>query len=276
MTLESERKEALDEKARQIRINSLKAITNAASGHPGGSLSCADILSVLYFDVMKHNPSNPGDPNRDYLIVSKGHASAAVYSALGLAGYFNLDEFVSSFRRLNSKFQGHIDRLKVPGVEISTGSLGQGLSMACGIALSLKLNKKENKVFVLMSDGELQEGQSWEAFMSCAHYELANLTVIIDRNKLQLDGQTEKTMALEPLKDKLLAFGWNVYEADGHSTKDLSLVLKQCARCENKTKPSVIIANTTKGKGVSFMENLVKWHGSPPSKDELEKALLEL
>ena len=276
MTLESERKEALDEKARQIRINSLKAITNAASGHPGGSLSCADILSVLYFDVMKHNPSNPSDPGRDYLIISKGHSSAAVYSALGLAGYFNLNEFVSSFRRLNSKFQGHIDRLKVPGVEISTGSLGQGLSMACGIALSLKLDKKENKVFVLMSDGELQEGQSWEAFMSCAHYKLANLTVIIDRNRLQLDGQTEKTMALEPLKDKLLAFGWNVYEADGHNTEDLSLVLKQCTTCENKSKPSVIIASTTKGKGVSFMENLVKWHGSPPSKDELEKALLEL
>jgi transketolase len=269
--------QSLSQIAQEIRSLALKAITNANSGHPGGSLSVADILAVLYFDILKHNPQNPNWDERDYLIISKGHASPAVYAVLALAGYFSADEFVNTFRKINSKFQGHIDRLKVPGVEASTGSLGHGLSIANGVALGLRLKAdSKNKVYALLSDGELQEGQNWEAIMAASHYKLGNLTAIIDRNRLQLDGMTEKTMALEPLPEKFKAFGWLVKEVDGHNIEALQNVLKESSQRDNTAQPLVIIANTIKGKGVSFMENQVKWHGTAPKKEELEKALLEL
>jgi transketolase len=268
---------SLSQTAQEIRGLALKAITNASSGHPGGSLSIADILAVLYFGILKHDSKNPNWEERDRLIISKGHASPAVYAVLALAGYFPADEFINTFRKINSKFQGHIDRLKVPGVEASTGSLGHGLSIANGVALGLRLKPdSKNKVYALLSDGELQEGQNWEAIMAASHYKLGNLTVIIDRNRLQLDGMTEKTMALEPLAEKFEAFGWLVKEIDGHNIEALQNVFKESSQRDNTAQPLVIIANTIKGKGISFMENQVKWHGTSPKKEELEKALLEL
>lgn len=263
-------------KAKEIRKIALKAIAGANSGHPGGSLSIADILTVLYFDVMKHDPKNPQWEGRDRLIISKGHASPGVYGALAVAGYFPADELIATFRKIKTKFQGHIDRLKVPGVEVSTGSLGHGLSVANGVALGLRLNQSTNKVYALLSDGELQEGQSWEAIMAAAHFKLGNLTAIVDRNRIQLDGYTEKTMALEPLADKFIAFGWDVKVIDGHNFDEIKGAIQSGSQRELFAKPLVIIANTIKGKGVSFMEDQVKWHGVAPKADELEKALAEL
>jgi len=267
----------IKEKALKIRANSLKMIHAANSGHPGGSLSIADILSVLYFGGhLRHNSLNPSWEGRDILVVSKGHSSPAVYSALALAGFFSLEDTLS-FRKLGSKFQGHIDSLKVAGVEMSTGSLGQGLSNALGFALAAKLDKSDRKVFAILSDGELQEGQCWEAFMACAHYNASNLIAIIDRNRIQLDGFTESTMALDPLDAKLKAFNWNVISIDGHSPEELDSTLREAYEVSSRTnKPFAIIANTIKGKGVSFMENEVSWHGVAPSTADLEKALKEL
>lgn len=267
----------IKEKALAIRSNSLKMIHAAKSGHPGGSLSIADILAVLYFGShLRFNPKNPSDAARDVLVVSKGHASPAIYSALGLAEYYDLTETIS-FRQLGSKFQGHIDSLKVPGVEMSTGSLGHGLSNALGFALAARLDNSDRKVFALLSDGELQEGQCWEAFMAAAHYKLNNLIVIIDRNRIQLDGWTETTMALDSLSDKLKAFNWNIAEIDGHDVEALDSTLKEAYRISKETaRPFAIIANTIKGKGVSFMENEVAWHGVAPNDADLERALTEL
>lgn len=268
--------EKLHQLAQEIRKNALKAINNANSGHPGGSLSLADILSVLYFDLLKHDPQNPFSKERDRVVISKGHASPAIYATLGLAGYFDTEEFISTFRKINSKFQGHIDRLKVLGVEVSTGSLGHGLSVANGIALGLRLDNSDSHVYALMSDGELQEGQCWEAAMTAAHYKIGNLTAIVDRNRIQLDGWTEQTMALEPLADKFIAFGWTVEIIDGHNISEIKKAIQKSWQREKLDKPFVIIANTIKGKGVSFMEDQVKWHGVSPKADELEKALIEL
>ncbi|HEY9886445.1 MAG TPA: transketolase [Vampirovibrionales bacterium] len=266
----------LQAKASSIRQLALKAITNANSGHPGGSLSLAEILTVLYFSVLKHDPKNPNWEERDRLIISKGHASPGIYGALATAGYFEAEEFINTFRKINSKFQGHIDRLKVPGVEVSTGSLGHGLSVANGVALGLRLDKKDSRVFAILSDGELQEGQIWEATMAAAHYKLGNLTAIIDRNGIQLDGRTEDTMALNPLKEKFEAFGWTVEELDGHCLETLNTALLNSKKRELKAKPHLIIAKTVKGKGISFMEDQVSWHGVAPKPEELEKALAEL
>jgi transketolase len=265
------------EKALEIRANSLKMIHAAKSGHPGGSLSIADILSVLYFGGhLKHNLLDSHDPERDILVISKGHASPAVYSALALANFYPIADTMS-FRQLGSKFQGHIDSLKVPGVEMSTGSLGHGLSNALGFALAAKLDKSQRKVFAILSDGELQEGQCWEAFMACAHYKTDNLIAIIDRNRIQLDGATETTMALDPLEDKLKAFNWKTVTIDGHNLEELDQALKQAYQTSKEThKPFAIIANTIKGKGISLMENAVGWHGVAPSDTDLEKALVEL
>ncbi|MFN5538666.1 MAG: transketolase [Candidatus Melainabacteria bacterium] len=268
--------EKLHQLAQEIRKNALKAINNANSGHPGGSLSLADILSVLYFDLLKHDSQNPFWKERDRVVISKGHASPAIYATLGLAGYFDTEEFISTFRKINSKFQGHIDRLKVLGVEVSTGSLGHGLSVANGIALGLRLDNSDSHVYALMSDGELQEGQCWEAAMTAAHYKIGNLTAIVDRNRIQLDGWTEQTMALEPLADKFIAFGWTVEIIDGHNISEIKKAIQKSWQREKLDKPFVIIANTIKGKGVSFMEDQVKWHGVSPKADELEKALIEL
>jgi len=269
-------KELVNQKAQEIRINSLKMIHAANSGHPGGSLSISDILSVLYFgDHLYFNNKNANDPDRDVLVISKGHASPAVYSCLALAGFFPIEETMS-FRKINSKFQGHIDRMKVPGVEMSTGSLGHGLSNALGFALAAKLDKSNRKIFAILSDGELQEGSCWEAFMAAAHYQASNLITFIDRNRIQLDGWTEKTMALNPLADKFKAFNWEVLEIDGHDSNAINDSLHQAYKLRSGSKPIVIIANTFKGKGVSFMEDQVKWHGVAPKQEDLDKALVEL
>lgn len=274
-TLTEEKKNTIIDNAKTIRKNALRAINSANSGHPGGSLSSADILSVLYFGVMNYSANNPKDPNRDYLIVSKGHISPAMYSIMGLIGYIDSEEFIKNFRQVNQQFQGHIDRLKVPGIEVSTGSLGQGLSVAGGVAMGLKTQNKNNHVFALLSDGELQEGQTWEALMSSAHYKLNNLTVIVDRNRLQLDGRTEETMQLESLVNKFQAFNWEVKEIDGHNINELYNTLSS-AKNNSREKPLIILANTIKGKGVSYMEDQVGWHGKAPNDEQLEQALQEL
>ncbi|MDJ0625592.1 MAG: transketolase [Candidatus Caenarcaniphilales bacterium] len=268
--------EKLQETANEIRKLALRAITKANSGHPGGSLSLTDILTVLYFNLLKHDPKNPNWEERDRVIISKGHASPGIYAALSLAGYFEPEEFVNTFRQVRSKFQGHIDRLKVPGVEVSTGSLGHGLSIANGVALGLRLESKKNKVYALLSDGELQEGQIWEAVMASAHYKLGNLTAIVDRNRIQLDGWTEETMALNPLADKFKAFGWEVKEIDGHNFSEIIDSIQSGSQRDLTDKPLLILANTIKGKGVSFMEDKVAWHGVAPKPEELEAALAEL
>lgn len=266
-------KELVEKKAQEIRSNSLKMIHAAASGHPGGSLSISDILATLYFGGhLRHDPQNPEDPNRDILVVSKGHSSPAVYSALALAGFFPIEDTLS-FRSLGSNFQGHIDRMRVPGVEMSTGSLGHGLSNALGLALAAKLDKTDRKVFAILSDGELQEGSTWEALMAAAHFKTNNLTCIVDRNRIQLDGWTEKTMGLDPLADKFRAFNWEVVEINGHDLVQVDIALAKAAKQE---KPLLILAQTVKGKGVSFMEDEVGWHGVAPKDEDLEKALQEL
>jgi transketolase len=269
-------KELVKSKATEIRKNSLKMVHAAASGHPGGSLSIADILSVLYFGAqLKHSPNNPEADDRDILVVSKGHSSPAVYSALGLAGFFPVEDTLS-FRRLGSQFQGHIDRMKVPGVEMSTGSLGHGLSNALGIALASKLNNNPRTVYAILSDGELQEGSSWEAIMACAHYQASNLICFIDRNRIQLDGWTETTMALHPIAEKFNAFNWHVIEIDGHDHVQINNAINEAKSLAKGDKPICILAQTIKGKGVSFMEDNVAWHGVAPKDADLEKALAEL
>lgn len=263
------------EKAKLIRVNSLKMIHAAKSGHPGGSLSIADILSVLYFgNQLKHDSSKPELKDRDVLVVSKGHSSPAVYSALGLAGFFNIEDTMS-FRQIGSRFQGHIDRMRVPGVEMSTGSLGHGLSNALGIALAAKLDSNKKHIFAILSDGELQEGSNWEAIMAAAHFKADNLIAILDRNRIQLDGWTETTMGLNPIKEKLEAFNWDVIEINGHDVNAINEAIDQ-AKASTSGKPQFILANTIKGKGVSFMEDQVGWHGVAPNDEDLEKALKEL
>ena len=265
----------IEEKAKAIRVNSLKMIHAAKSGHPGGSLSIADMLSVLYFGgQLKHDPSNPEMQDRDILVVSKGHSSPAVYSVLALAGFYNIEDTMS-FRQLGSNFQGHIDRMRVPGVEMSTGSLGHGLSNALGMALAAKLDKNSKTIFAILSDGEMQEGSNWEAIMAAAHFKADNLIAILDRNRIQLDGWTEKTMGLEPIKEKLEAFNWEVQEINGHDIVAINSAINN-AKESSSDKPKFIIANTVKGKGVSFMEDEVAWHGVAPKDEDLAKALEEL
>ncbi len=251
-------------------------IHGAKSGHPGGSLSCVEILSVLYNKVMFVPPEwkkSPDFQKRDRFILSKGHASAALYSTLANKGFFAHDELFT-FRKLASRLQGHPStRLGLEGIEVSTGSLGQGLSIAVGIALALKLNANSAKVFVLLGDGEMQEGSVWEALMSASHKKLDNLIIVIDRNKLQIDGDTDDVKSLEPLDKKLQAFGWECMEVDGHNEDELENAFNVA---KSSGVPFAIIANTLKGKGVSFMENNVGWHGKAPNDDELKRALEEL
>jgi len=266
--------ESLKEICRYNRCNTIKTIHNAKSGHPGGSLSAIDIMTVLYEKVMVNNPKwDKADDfdKRDRFVLSKGHASAGYYSVLAKRGYFPEDE-LNGFRKINRLLQGHPNN-HIPGVEVPTGSLGQGLSMACGIAMALKLDKKSSHVFVLMGDGELQEGSCFEAFMSAPFRKLNNLTVIIDRNNLQIDGSTDKIKDLEPLDKKLEAFNWKVVKIDGHNLEEIYEALTASKKSD---KPTVIIAKTVKGKGVSFMENECGWHGKSPSDDECKQALEEL
>ncbi|MCL2032348.1 MAG: transketolase [Methanomassiliicoccaceae archaeon] len=266
-------KEELESKANILRRDVIEATSKAGSGHPGGSLSSADLMAVLYFSVMNHDPADPEWEDRDRFILSKGHAAPILYAALAESGYFPKEE-LQTLRKIGSNLQGHPVRGKVPGVEMSTGSLGQGLSMACGMALAGKLDKKEYKVFCLLGDGELQSGQNWEAAMLARHYQLNNLIAFVDRNQLQITGGTECTMSLFPLQDKWRAFGWNVIIIDGHS---LPQILEACSKAKrSETNPTAIIMNTVKGKGVSFMENNCDFHGKACKTDEEDKALKEL
>jgi len=258
--------------ADKIRIHIIEMTCEAKSGHPGGSMSSADLFAALYFNVLNHNPQEPDRNERDRFVLSKGHAAPALYASLAESGYFPVEELLT-LRKLGSRLQGHPVRGKLPGIEMSTGSLGQGLSMSCGIALAAKLDKNDARVYCLLGDGELQSGQNWEAMMLASHYNLDNLTVFIDRNRLQIMGDTEKTMSIDPLMKKLKAFGFDVVSIDGHNVKK---IIGACGKAKRSKRPTAIILNTIKGKGVSFMENNPDFHGRPCTPDEKAKALKEL
>ncbi|RLJ03109.1 MAG: transketolase [Candidatus Aenigmatarchaeota archaeon] len=268
-----ERIKELEEKAKIVRRHIIQMIHDAGSGHPGGSLSATDIMVALYFEVMNHKPGNIKWSDRDRFVLSKGHAAPALYACLAEAGYFPVAE-LKTLRVIGSRLQGHPDMTKTPGVEASTGSEGQGLSMGLGMALAGKLDRKKFTTFVMLGDGELNCGQCWEAAMSAAFFKVDNLIAIVDRNKLQLDGPTNKIMCIEPLADKWKAFGWDVIEINGHSFQEILDALKHAK--ETKGIPSVIIANTVKGKGVSFMEGVVGFHGKAPDAEQYKKAMEEL
>lgn len=263
----------LEQAARHLRIEILKMLNLARSGHTGGSLSAIDVLTVLFFHRMRHDPSNPAWEDRDRFVLSKGHAAPALYACLAEAGYFPLDD-LKTLRRLGSHLQGHPDMNKTPGVEVCTGSLGQGLSQAVGLALAGRLKGKSSRVYSLLGDGEVQEGQIWEATMAAAHYKLDNLCVILDHNGLQIDGEVAKVMAVEPLGPKFLAFNWHVLEVDGHDIQAINRALDDAEKTEGQ--PTMVIARTVKGKGVPFFEHKASYHGVPPSDEELQMALEEL
>jgi len=263
----------LNDIARDIRRDIVKTIGSAQVGHIGGSLSAVDILTALYFHILRIDPHNPQWEERDRFILSKGHGAAALYSTLAKRGYFS-SKLLDTFGKINSRLQVHPDMHKVPGIEISTGALGQGLSVAIGMALGAKLEHKDIRVYVLIGDGESQEGQIWEGAMSAAHYKLSNLTAILDYNRVQLLGPVSEVMEVSPLADKWRTFGWEVIEVDGHNISQIIESLEKTKKIKNK--PSIIIAHTIKGKGVSFMEGKASWHGKAPNKEEMEKALKEL
>jgi transketolase len=259
--------------AKKIRRNILTMISHAKSGHPGGSLSAVEILVTLYFDTMKHDPKNPEWEDRDRFILSKGHAAPVLYCAMAECGYVPEGQ-LNTLRQDGSIYQGHPDRRFIPALEASTGSLGQGLSLALGMGLAARLDGRSHRTYVMLGDGEIQEGQIWEAAMFGAFHKVDNVVAIVDYNKIQLDGYVKDIMDLEPLAAKWRSFGWNAITIDGHNIPAVQKAFADAATA--KGKPTVIIANTVKGKGVSFMENLPKWHGVAPSPEELEVALKEL
>lgn len=260
--------------AKHIRENILVALTEAGSGHTGGSLDLVDIFTVLYFNHLRHNPKNPQWEGRDKVILSIGHTAPVLYATLAAAGYFPEEELMT-LRKLGSRLQGHPSyEFRLPGVESSSGSLGQGLGVAMGMAMAAKMDGKSNRVFCIMGDGEQQEGSVWESAMAAAHHKLDNLCAIIDRNRLQIDGETEQVMAIDPLRDKWLAFGWHAIEIDGHDLNQIKMALNMADLTQGK--PTVIIANTIMGKGVKSIENNNKWHGKVPTKEELPVFLNEL
>jgi len=263
----------LEDIAREIRCSILTMVSEAGVGHIGGSLSITDILVALYFKVLKINPRDPGWPDRDRLVMSKGHGAAAIYSTLAEKGFFPKEE-LKTFGLINSNLQVHPDKNKVPGIEASTGALGQGLSIGLGMALAARLNKKDYYTFVILGDGEIQEGQVWEAAMFASHYRIDNLTAILDYNNVQLMGNVSEIMEIAPVAEKWSSFGWEVLEIDGHNFNQIIESLYKAK--EVKGKPTIIIANTTKGKGVSFMQNTCKWHGSVPTQEEYIKAMAEV
>ena len=263
---------ALKKMADRIRMHVIEMTSAAGSGHPGGSLSSAELFSVLYFHVLRHDPKDPEWSDRDRFVLSKGHVAPALYATLAESGYFSTDELLT-LRKIGSRLQGHPAKGKLPGIEASTGSLGQGLSMSCGMALAAKIDKKDIRVYCLLGDGELQSGQNWEAMMLASHYKLNNLTIFIDRNRLQIMGNTEKTLSVDPLAAKLKAFGFRVQSIDGH---DVKKILKACGKVGSSKIPTAIILNTVKGKGVSFMENNPEFHGRSCKPDEKEQALKEI
>lgn len=273
MEHEDELTKEFETKSNLIRQHIIKMVFSAGSGHPGGSLSATDILIALYFHVLKVDPKKIDWEDRDRFVLSKGHAAPALYATLAEKGFFPVDELLT-LRKLGSKLQGHPDMRKTPGVEASTGSEGQGLSIAVGMGLAAKLDRKLYSVYVMLGDGEMDCGQTWEAAMSASHYKLDNITAIVDRNKLQLDGPTEQIMSIEPLADKWKAFGWHVTEINGHNFKEIIGAIDKAK--EVKGKPTVIIAHTVKGKGVSFMEGSVGFHGKAPGKEQFEIAMKEL
>lgn len=263
----------LQEIAKVIRKDIVTMLTESASGHPGGSLSAVEILTTLYFNEMNINPEKPRDPERDRFVLSKGHAAPVLYSALARRGFFNVDE-LHTLRKIGSMLQGHPNMNDVPGVDMSTGSLGQGISVAVGMALAGKCDNKSYRVYSLLGDGELEEGQVWEAAMCAAHYKLDNLTAFIDSNGLQIDGKCEDVMNPGPIDQKFKAFGWHVIEIDGH---DLEAIQKAIDEAKNtKGQPTAVVCHTVKGKGVSFMENQAGWHGTAPSKEQCEIAIKEI
>ncbi|GAB4406457.1 MAG: transketolase [Thermodesulfovibrionales bacterium] len=263
----------LTERAREVRIEILKMLTEAGSGHTGGSLSAADIVTALYFYKMRHRPDDPEWRERDRFILSKGHAAPLLYAALALTGYFDRG-LLKTLRKIDSPLQGHPSSKMLKGVEVSTGSLGQGLSIANGMALGLRMDGLGSRVYCLLGDGELEEGQVWEAAMTAAHYRLDNLCAIIDNNGLQIDGFCCDVMNIEPITEKWDAFGWNVFDIDGHNMEQIVAALDEAERV--KGKPTVIVARTVKGKGVSFFEGKAEYHGIAPTGEELERALKEL
>ena len=263
----------LEKTAYKIRKHALEAVYSASSGHPGGSLSIADILSVLYFDEMNVDVKNPKDENRDRFVLSKGHCAPALYGALAEKGFFPVED-IKTFRRIDSYLQGHPDMKGVPGVDMSTGSLGQGVCAANGMALAGKLDKKDYRVYAILGDGELEEGQVWEAAMFAPHYKLDNITIFVDFNGLQIDGDISKVMSPLPIDEKFKAFGWNVVVIDAHNYDEIKEAIKVAK--STKGKPTAVIAKSVKGKGVSFMENEASWHGAAPNKEQYEQAVSEL
>lgn len=259
--------------AYQARKTALTGIYNAQSGHPGGSLSICDILSVLYFEVMNVDPANPKMEDRDRFVLSKGHCAPALYAMLAEKGFFPASD-VHTLRQTSSYIQGHPDMKGIPGIDMSTGSLGQGISAANGMALAGKLKDKDYRVYTILGDGELEEGQVWEAAMFAAHYKLDNLTAFVDNNGLQIDGKITDVMNSEPIDEKFRAFGWNVIVIDAHDYDEILEAVNEAK--ETKGKPTMIVAKSVKGKGVSFMENNPAWHGAAPKKDDYDKAIAEL
>ena len=266
-------KAELEKTACKVRQDIIKCLHEAGSGHPGGSLSCADIITAIYFEKMNIDPKDPEMKGRDKFVLSKGHAAPALYSVLAERGFYDPAE-LQTLRKVGSRFQGHPNMNYVPGVEMSTGSLGQGFSTAVGMALASKMDQDGARIYTIMGDGEQQEGIIWEAAMAAAHYKLDNITAFVDWNGLQIDGPNDEVMTIKPIDEKYSGFGWHVIQCDGHDMED---ILKAMDEAETiKGKPTVIIAKTVKGKGVSFMENQVSWHGTAPNDEEYEKAMAEL
>lgn len=268
--------QALDKLARQagvLRRHVIRMLGEAGSGHPGGSLSATDIMTVLYWHEMNTDPTKPDWPDRDRFVLSKGHAAPILYACLAEKGYFSVDE-LKTLRKLGSNLQGHPDSSKTPGVEVPTGSLGQGLSMGNGMALAAKMDGRDYRVYVLLGDGEVEEGMVWEAAMTSAHYQLDNLVAIVDNNNLQIDGDVRDVMGIKDLAQRFRSFGWATIDIDGHDYSQIVSAFRLARG--TKGKPTAIIAHTVKGKGVSFMENQVGWHGSAPSQEQVEAALAEL
>ena len=259
--------------ANNIRIGAIEAVYSASSGHPGGSLSIADVLAYLYFEELNIDPSDPKKADRDRFVLSKGHTTPGLYAALAERGFFP-KESLKTFRQIDSNLQGHPDMKGTPGVDMTTGSLGLGFSAACGMALGSRVAGRSNRVYAILGDGELEEGQVWEAAMFARHYKLDNLTAFVDFNGLQIDGKITEVIDPTPIPEKFAAFGWNVLEIDGHDFDAIDGAVKAAKEC--KGQPTVIVCHTFKGKGVSFMENNVKWHGSAPNKEQYEQAIAEL
>ena len=272
-TLTPEEVSRLEEIARRLRVDSLRLIHGRGAGHPGGALSAADIMAVLYFHTLRIDPSRPDWPERDRFILSKGHASAVLYSALSRRGYFEFSE-LDHWGEVDCPHQGHPDRLKTPGVDMTSGILGHGVAIGVGLALAARLKKLSYRTYVLVGDGECQAGIIWEGAATAAKYQLANLTVVVDANGVQLDGPVQEVMPIEPLGDKWLACGWHVAEVNGHSIREVVNGFELAG--ERRDRPTVLIARTTKGKGVSFMEGQSYWHGNVPNPEQLQQALAEL